>query len=89
MSSNMEYLECCYDARASFNQKAIVQETEKRRTLLSYLTEVAFIENGKAVVLDDYSSTTLRHIKEFLKQNGFKAENKKQIFDDYSEACID
>lgn len=83
MSSNLEYLECHYDARASFNQKAMVQETEKRKTLLSYLTEVAFIENDKAVILGDYSNTTLRHIKEFLKQNGFKADNKKQIFADY------
>ena len=30
-----------------------------------------------------YSVTTLRHIKEFLKQNGFKAETKAQIAKDY------
>ena len=38
---------------------------------------------GKAYVVDTYSQTTLRHIKEFLKQNGFKADSKKQIMEDY------
>jgi hypothetical protein len=36
-----------------------------------------------AEVYGTYSSTTLRHIKEFLKQNGFKAESSKQIMADY------
>ena len=53
---------------------------------MSYCTEVAYIENKKAVVLMTYSPTTLRHIKEFLLQYGFKAENKKQIENDYMEA---
>lgn len=56
------------------------------KTLVSYTTEVATIAGGKARVRGVYSNTTLRHIKEFLKQNGFKAENSKQIMADYSEA---
>lgn len=53
------------------------------KTLSSYVTEVATIANGKARVRDTYSNTTLRHIKEFLKQNGFRADNSKQIMADY------
>jgi hypothetical protein len=55
------------------------------KTLVSYVTEVATIADDKARVRGVYSNTTLRHIKEFLKQNGFKAENSKQIMADYSE----
>lgn len=53
------------------------------KTLISYSTEVATIANGVARVRGTYSNTTLRHIKEFLKQEGFKAENSKQIMADY------
>lgn len=52
-------------------------------TLISYNTEVATIAEGIARVRGTYSQTTLRHIKEFLLQNGFKAENSKQIMADY------
>ena len=31
----------------------------------------------------NYSRTTLRHVKEFLKQQGYKAESKEQILKDY------
>lgn len=79
------YLEPKYDTRDSFYNKAIIRITEKRKTLISYATEVAYIENGKAFLKGIYSSTTLRHIKEFLKQNGFKALNKAQIIKDYKE----
>lgn len=73
-----------YDNHNSFYGKAVVRENEDgTKQLFSYETEVAYIENGKAYVIDTYSSTMLRHIKEFLKQNGYKATTKKQIEDDY------
>ena len=72
-----------YDSRKSFYGKAHVIETETAKTLRSYSTNVAAIENGKAEVYGTYSQTTLRHIKEFLKQNGFKAETLNQIWRDY------
>ena len=72
-----------YDARQSFYSKAKVIESTEGLSLLSYDTIVAEIKNGKAEVYGTYSQTTLRHIKEFLKQNGFKAENKAQIEKDY------
>lgn len=73
-----------YDTRQSFYGKARVEEENGILTLYSYNTKVAYIENGKAFVLGLWSGTTTRHIKEFLKQNGFKAENSKQILKDYS-----
>ena len=78
-------LSCNYDSRASFYGKAEVIEENGRKTLMSYKTEVAYIEDGIAVVLGVWSATTSRHIKEFLKQNGFKAEDTKQILKDYKK----
>lgn len=74
-----------YDARRSFYSKARVEETKKYLKLYSYNTLVAMInkEENKAKVFGTYSQTTLRHIKEFLKQNNFTAINKKQIEDTY------
>lgn len=77
------YLENRYNSRASFNNKAMVRIEGNKKTLISYETEVSYIENGEAFVLGEWSGTTTRHIKEFLKQNGFKAENGKQILKDY------
>lgn len=53
--------------------------------LESYGTDVAYVQGGKAHVGGGYSTTTLRHIKEFLKQEGFKAETKAQILRDYGD----
>ena len=72
-----------YDGRKSFYGKAKIRHEDNKKILKSYSTDVAFIKDGKAVVNGTYSATTLRHIKEFLKQNGFKAENSKQIEKDY------
>lgn len=74
-----------YDSRASFYGKARVQVEGNVLKLYSYTTYVARIQQdiNKAVVFGTYSATTLRHIKEFLKQNGFKAENSKQIMAEY------
>ena len=55
-------------------------------SLYSYNTLVSYIVRNKAHITKNknhLSNTTLRHIKEFLKQNGFKVENKKQILNDY------
>ena len=63
----MEYeLNCQYDSRKSFYNKANVRTEDNKTILTSYSTDVAYIENGKAIVKGMYSNTTLRHIKEFL-----------------------
>jgi hypothetical protein len=83
---NEYLLDCRYDSRASFYGKARVEVDDQGiKRLISYTTHVASIIGGRAVVFDTYSATTLRHIKEFLRQNGFKADNAKQIMKDYGE----
>ena len=72
-----------YDSRKSFYKKARVLNENGKLILISYFTQVCYIENGKAFVLGSWSNTTTRHVKEFLKQNGFVAENSKQILKDY------
>lgn len=82
-----------YDSRASFYGKARVEVNDDGvMHLISYTTHVATIfpdnstgrqEPARAEVYGTYSQTTLRHIKEFLLQNGFTANNSKQILADY------
>lgn len=74
-----------YDSRKSFYGKAHVDtgDNDDKNKLYSYDTLVAEIKDGKPVVYGTYSATTLRHIKDWLKQNGFKAETSKQIMQDY------
>jgi hypothetical protein len=90
--TNYTELKAIYDGRKSFYGKAKVREDGNGLALISYETTVAKIitknTNGDDitpyVIIDCmYSATTLRHIKEFLKQNGFKAESKAQIIRDY------
>lgn len=77
-------LSAIWDSRKSFYGKARVKNNDGDLELISYNTRVAVVyPDGTASVYGTYSSTTLRHIKEFLLQNGFKAENKKQILKDY------
>ena len=73
-----------YNNQKSFNSKAKVKIKEYLKMLFSYDIEVCKIENNKPkILIDTLSQTTLKHIKEFLLQAGFKADNKKQILNDY------
>ncbi len=74
------------DKRASFYSKAMIKiEDNGRKVLLSYCTPVAEItSDGKAIVYGKWSGTTTRHCKEFLYQEGFKADSIKQMLKDYS-----
>ena len=98
MERTMTFLKPIYDGRKSFYNKAIVTENaviwadgqtlkaDGEKHLYSYNTEVCYIDaENKVHLLSSwsYSATTLRHIKEFLKQNGFTADSKKQIEKDY------
>lgn len=81
-----------HDSRQSFYGKAHVDTGENgdKNRLYSYDTLVAEIIDGKPVVHGTYSATTLRHIKDWLKQNGFRADSAKQIMQDYgdkNESC--
>ena len=72
-----------YDSRKSFYKKAIVLEDEGVKRLRSYDTIVAEIRDGEAEVFGTYSATTMRHIKDFLYQNGFEVGTKKFIEETY------
>ena len=73
-------LKAIYDSRKSFYGKANVEDDN---TLYSYGTRVCEIIDGKPIVHGTYSKTTLRHLKEFLLQQGYQADSKKQIEKDY------
>lgn len=79
-----------YDSKG-FGGKAQVETDNKgNETLYSYDTPVVKISGDKVTLLPkwDSSATTLRHVKEFLKQHDFKAESKAQIAKDYiTESC--
>jgi hypothetical protein len=91
------YLKPIYDSRKDFYKKAVVTENTSlfgnqevtatgEKHLYSYNTHVCYIDsknNVHLLPLWNYSATTLRHIKEFLKQNGFRADSKSQIEKDY------
>ncbi|AIX12544.1 hypothetical protein WRP3_041 [Lactococcus phage WRP3] len=77
-------LEPIFDTRKSFYKKAYTLTENDKIILLSYNTEVAEIRDGKAKIFDTYSPTTLRHIKEFLYQNGFKIGTKKELEEWYN-----
>lgn len=74
----------------SFYGKAIVIEECNTITLLSYNTDVCSIKNGKIILHDTYSNTTMRYIREFLKQNESKIQKKYPalIASDYSSKEI-
>ena len=84
-----------YDGRNSFYGKAVVEiQPDGTKILYSYDTPVCKIENGKVILgkgrdrgysylVWKVSQTTLRHVKEFLKQEGFKADSVSQIEKDY------
>ena len=76
-----------FDSRKSFYGKAKIRFDGDRRLLLSYGTPVAFIEPDRLPVMLigwDSTQTTLRHVKEFLKQNDYTAETLEQMRRDYA-----
>ena len=81
------YLATVHDSRASFGCKAIVETCADSGdvTLTSYMTDVARISGGKFELMEgwDSSQTTLRHVKEFARQNGLIADNLRQMRRDY------
>lgn len=78
-----------FDTAKSFYGKAVeLYRNDGMTQLRSYSTIVAAViptPDGSltAEVYGWFSNTTGRHIKEFLKQHGFKALNKSQILKDY------
>ena len=81
-------LEPQYDSRKSFYGKAkVYRDNDGHLLLKSYETIVAEITDGMATadgkptvnVYGWYSSTTARHINDFLYQHGFNTMSKKEM----------
>ena len=59
--------------------RSAIVNTEETPALLSYLTVVCVIRDGKLVRLwDDWSATTSKHVKAFCNYYGLKAPNKAE-----------
>ena len=79
-------LQAIHDSRNSFYGKAKIDNSKRGiLQLYSYKILVSQIQPSGARVFNTQSQTTIRHIKEFLKQNGFRVENTAQIIKDYKE----
>ena len=79
---NTYELQARYDSRQSFYGKALVEEGEGKKTLYSYLTEVAIVEEGgKAILREEAicSQTTIRHVREFVRQETGRVLSKKDM----------
>lgn len=76
-------LQPIHDGRKSFYKKAHVIEEGNNKYLISYTTEVAKIIGDKLTLNGFYSATTLRHIKEFIQQNGFQSGSKAELEEMY------
>lgn len=78
-------LEPEYSGRKSFYGKAHVNDSDGGgKTLRSYETDIMTIKDGKIKMLcqpEHLTQTTLRHIREFLQQNGMEPLTKKQLVD--------
>jgi len=75
-------LEPKYDSAKSFYGKANVDNEGDSKVLTSYDTKIMKIKDGKITMLcdeSDLSKTTLRHIREFLKQEGIEPLSKSEL----------
>lgn len=76
-------LQAIYDNRNSFYKKANYENEGKYTILYSYDTPVVKMDNEtKEIYLLpawNYSNTTLRHVREFLQQNGYGFMSKHDI----------
>lgn len=75
-----------FDARQSFYGKALVEEGKNEKVLYSYLTKVCTIKKNNTIKLNKkvdkdllFSQTTLRHIKEFIRQETGQELIKKDL----------
>lgn len=77
------YLEPKFDSAKSFYNKAMTDESNTK--LYSYGTLVAEVVDDKPVIYNAQSATTVRHIKEFLRQKGFEDDVIIQAIKDFKK----
>lgn len=68
-----------FSSQKSFYNKARVRMNDNEIDLISYNTLVAKIKKGKLEIYNLQSQTTIRHINEFIQQNGFGKMSKKEL----------
>ena len=70
-----------YDSKKSFYHKAIIEEENENIKLYSYNTLVSTLLHDNIILNNNvdqsllFSNTTLRHIKEFLKQFYYNSDH--------------
>ena len=83
--NNVERLEPYYSTQKSFHGKAIVQSVpeENAKILFSYNVPVVTVYTNPSQVIFEpewrTSPTTIRHVVEFLKQNGYNVSGKDDV----------
>lgn len=88
---NAYYLKPIHDNHKSFYKKAYVKEWATAKELYSYGTRVALIKldengmNNKLILgrMATCSATTLRHVREFMYQQGYETYEKKELAKHY------
>lgn len=77
------YLQPINDGANSFYKKATIINTGSLEVLRSYSTDVASYNpnTNEMTIFGWYSTTTARHINEFLQQKGFKKMSKKEMME--------
>ena len=81
---NRNVLHPIYDSARSFYNKAYWATRDGDRVLYSYGVEVACIQKDGTVRIENlFSTTTTRHVREFLLQSGFPAGSARQIRERY------
>lgn len=96
----MKYLQPIYDARKSFYKKAKVYETAASVVLESYNSRICELYiNGDLFIFNAFQSqTTMRHVKEFLKQYNvridkllkkYKYKNLTQLFKNEGRVIVE
>lgn len=88
---NAYYLKPIYNHQKSFYNKAYVKKWGSYKELYSYNTRVAIIKldangmNEKLILgrMATCSATTLKHVKEWLYQEGFEVYSKSELSKHY------
>ena len=83
----MKELKPIHNGQKSFYRKAFVTQLGERTMLHSYDTLAVTISQNQNVFLhisyEDVTASTMKHIREFLLQEGYEAGSKKEIYEKY------
>ena len=83
----MKELKPIHNSQKSFYRKAFVTQLGERTMLHSYDTLAVTISQNQNVFLhisyEDVTASTMKHIREFLLQEGYEAGSKKEIYKKY------